>query len=255
MPANQIIKRQASVAMSKPEPPKKRKTMTKNEITKLVKNEVMKSMETKWLYDPLASSGDGITDLSKAFTCFRIQRGERQYERIGSQVTPVGLRLDYAFANQGTFNAIRIKMLVVELAPGRAINAGNAGSYILDNIFKGENSAATQAVDSTALLQAERLTAPLNTDLFDVLYEETFELGKANAVGVRDAHACGTKYVKLKKQTPITYNNTTSTRPGDPDLSRNIVVLYFGASPDIRATVGNGAYAARVNIRQYYKDN
>lgn len=248
------MKREASATMVKPAQKKSRK-LSKQAIKTIVKNEVFKTMETKNLHDPLASQGDGILDLSRALTCYRIQRGERHYERIGTQVTPVGIRLDYHFANQGTFNAIRMRLAVLELKPGRAINAGNAGSYILDNLFMGENSAAAQAVDSTALLQAERLTSPLNTDLFDVLFIKDYELGKANAVGVRDAQAAGTEYVSIKDRTPIHYNNTSSTRPGDPDLSRNIVVVYWGGSSDIRSNVGNGAYVARVNIRQYYKDN
>lgn len=236
------------------EPPKKKPRTTKNQTLKrLVREEFLKTLETKQQWDSIGGTTDGVTDNSKALTCFRIQRGDRINERNGTEITPIGVRIDYHLANT-VLNQMRVKIAVVELNGNRALNAGNAGTYILDHLLADENSPDGTSVDSTALSQAERMTAPLNTRLFDVLGVKTFDMGKPNGVGVRDSYASGTMYVKIKNRSPIHYTSTASTRPGDPDVSRNIVVVVWGGSPDIRNSVGFGAFQSRLNIRQYFKD-
>lgn len=233
--------------------PKRKTQPSSKSIKKLVKQELLRQVETKYQWDAIASNGDGIVDQSRAVTCYRIARGDRQNERNGAQILPVGIRVDYHLANT-VQNQMRVKIAVVELNGHRTLNAGNAGTYILDNLFLGEGVPDAIPVDSTGLLQCERMTAPLNTELFKIHAVKTFEMGKPNAVGVLPSYQAGSFYVKLKDSTPIHYTSSTSNRPGDPDVSRNIVVLYWGGSPDVRTNVGVGNYNARVNIRQYYKD-
>lgn len=226
---------------------------TKSSIKSLIKKEILRTKETKHIFDTIGSNTDGTTDGSRAVTCFRVQRGDRFNERDGIEITPVGIRIDYHVANT-VLNQMMVKIVVLELKSTRAINAGNAGTYVLDNFFQADITPDGLPVDSSSLTQAERLTQPLFTDLFKVLGTKTIEMSKPNALGTHPSYGIGTMYVKMKDQTPITYSNTSSTRPGDPDVSRNIVVCYFGASPDIRTTVPFAAYNARLNIRQYYKD-
>lgn len=244
----------ALVTLSQPPQKKPRKSKNQAMIKKLVHEELLKSLETKQQWDSIGGTGNGITDNSRALTCFRIQRGNRINERNGTEVTPLGIRIDYHLANTD-LNQMRAKIAVLELNGNRTLNAGNAGTYILDHLLADENSPDGTAVDSTALLQAERMTTPLNTRLFDVLSVRQFDMGKPNGLGVRDSYASGSMYVKIRDRTPIHYTSTASTRPGDPDVSRNIVVVVWAGSPDVRNNVGFAPYQCRLNIRQYFKDN
>lgn len=234
---------------------RKKRSISKAQVSSLINRKLEQFAEKKAVGTDfqISLNQGGTDDPTTGITCYKVRKGTNSQQRIGREVSPTGLRVEYALSG-GTTRAQQIKICVLELKGNTSV--ANAVDAAKKGLFKSLANAAPVPSWGIGLNVAEKLTYELNADLFKVHAVRRINIGHNNGEGFYPPSKLGHFWVPLKGKIRYFDNSILGLEPSDAELSRQIIVLVFGGSMFAEgAGSAHGQYDARISVKQYFTDS
>lgn len=171
-----------------------------------------------------AGPNDGTQPNANGVTLFQITRGTDFSSRLGRDIIPRGVRVQWSAENLGT-RSTTFKVFVVKYTGQTQQGLVN----VLDNWFQQMTSAQCISLNNTGLPDEDRANYPIDTERINILGSRTIRLGKSNHDGADTGAKNGVFYVPIRQTKPLRYYQALDNvlPPATQNMSDHYYVIGY----------------------------